>query len=460
MALASRRLIRRLNLEEIRGRVQQFLSQGWGLATAPLYRNALFIMSSSVVGAASGFVFYFIIARFYSVSDLGYAQGVFNTISFLATLALLGLGPALVRFLPSAENKSATINTCLTLTGLVAVPFTIVLMAGIEFWLPSLDFILSSPVYWVLILLTTLSLTFAPILDQSGLAMRRADLILWRTILATVLRVPIALLLIFFAVTGGRLDIFVAISLPVGIAVAVEGGILLPRVIPRSRPSLDLSHIRPMVRFSSANYLAATIGAADTLLLIPLIFAVLGRTDAPIQAAYFQIATVVAGLLGVIPSAAFASFYAEASQNGASSADRHIAERRAIMLTLAILLPAIAVLWFFGRFVLGLFAGTNSAYVGGSIGPLRILIFGSISGLLNSLLGTRVLIRKQTRPLIVSAIISSTVTLGLGYVLLLWSGITGLAAATVVGSLSQIPYLYLVARKSFGSEVYQPVEAV
>ena len=450
------------DLDEIRGRVQQLLSQGWGLAMAPLYRNAIFIMASSSVGGASGFVFYFIIARSYSVNDLGYAQGVFNTISFLATLALLGLGTALVRFLPSAENKVATINTCLTLTGLVAIPFTIILIAGIEFWLPSLDFILGSPIYWVLILLTTLSLTFAPILDQSGLAMRRGDLILWRTILATVLRVPIALLLIFFAVTGGRLDIFVAISLPVGIAVAVEGGILLPRVIPRyrPRPSLDLSHIRPMVRFSSANYLAATIGAADTLLLIPLIFAVLGRTDAPIQAAYFQIATVVAGLLGVIPSAAFASFYAEASQNGASSADRHIAERRAIMLTLAILLPAIAVLWFFGRFVLGLFAGTNSAYVGGSIGPLRILIFGSITGLLNSLLGTRVLIRKQTRPLIVSAIISSTVTLGLGYVLLLWSGITGLAAATVVGSLSQIPYLYLVARKSFGSEVDQPVEAV
>src|SRR5438132_11986795 len=112
MALASRRLIRRLNLEEIRGRVQQFLSQGWGLATVPLYRNAIFIMSSSVVGAASGFVFYFIIARLYSVSDLGYAQVVFNTISFVATLALLGLGPALVPFLPAAGTTPARSHTC------------------------------------------------------------------------------------------------------------------------------------------------------------------------------------------------------------------------------------------------------------------------------------------------------------------------------------------------------------
>src|SRR5207245_6555034 len=127
--------------------------------------------------------------------------------------------------------------------------------------------------------------------------------------------------------------------------------------------------------------LAATIGAADTLLLIPIIFVVMGRTAAPIQAGYFQIATVVAGLLGVIPAAAFASFYAEESQNGATSADRHVAERHAIILTLAILLPAIAILWFFGRFALGLFAGTNSAYVYGSIVPHRILTVGAITEL-------------------------------------------------------------------------------
>jgi len=448
-------------LEEIRGRVQQLLTQSWGLATAPLYRNAILIMSSSIVGGASGFVFYLIIARFYAVSDLGYAQGLFNTISFLATLALLGLSVALVRFLPEAENKAAMINTCLTLTGLTAIPLTVAFIAGIEFWLPSLDFILSSPVYWIVIVVTTLSITFAPILDQSGLAMRRADLILFRTVVASVLKIPIALLLLFFAVTGGRLDIFIAISLPFGIGVAVEGGILMPRVLRgyRPKPSLDLTHIRPMFRFSTANYLAGTIGAADTLLLIPLIFAVLGRSSGPVQAAYFQVAAVVAGLLGVIPNAAFASFYAEASQKDATSASRHMAERHAIVLTLAILLPAIAGLWVFGRFILGLFAGTNSAYVEGSIGPLRILIFGSVTGLVNNLLGTRVLIRKQTRPLIVSATISSTVTLGLGYVLLVWGGITGLAAATVVGSLSQIPYLYLVARKSFGSEGVPPIAA-
>src|SRR5438128_6011303 len=199
------------DLDEIRGRVQQLLSQGWGLAMAPLYRNAIFIMASSAVGGASGFVFYFIIARSYSVNDLGYAQGVFNTISFLATLALLGLGTALVRFLPSAENKVATINTCLTLTGLVAIPFTIILIAGIEFWLPSLDFILGSPIYWVLILLTTLSLTFAPILDQSGRAVPPSALLLRRSSLATSPRVPLSVLRRVLSASGRPADTSVPI---------------------------------------------------------------------------------------------------------------------------------------------------------------------------------------------------------------------------------------------------------
>src|SRR5207249_10194348 len=120
---------------------------------------------------------------------------------------------------------------------------------------------------------------------SAGLSLRRSALILCRTSLYSVLKIPFALVLVLSAVTGGRLDIFVAISLPYGVAVAFEGGILLPRVLPeyRPKPSLDLSHIRPMVRFSTANYLAATIGAADTLLLIPLLFVVLGRTVAPIQ---------------------------------------------------------------------------------------------------------------------------------------------------------------------------------
>src|SRR5947199_10760899 len=72
-------------LEEIRGRVQQLLTQSWGLATAPPYCNAILIMFSSIVGGASGFVLYLIIARFYAVSDLGYAPGLFNTLSLRAT---------------------------------------------------------------------------------------------------------------------------------------------------------------------------------------------------------------------------------------------------------------------------------------------------------------------------------------------------------------------------------------
>src|SRR3989441_12659257 len=72
----------------------------------------------------------------------------------------------------------------------------------------------------------------------------------------------------------------------------------------------------------AANYLAATIGAADTLLLIPLIFVVMGRTAAPIQAGYFQIATVVAGPPGGLPAAPLCAVFSGGSPNRAASAGR------------------------------------------------------------------------------------------------------------------------------------------
>ena len=433
--------------------------RGWTLATSPLYRNAFLIMGSNVASGGLGFFFYLFAANLYTPNDLGYAQSLFNTVSFLATLAVLGLGVGVLRFLPEAQDKRALINTCLTLVGLVALPIAAVFLLGIEVFLPSLDYVVADPIYPVVIVLALLAVAFAPILDQAGYALRRADLMFWRSLSTSALKVPLVVVFALFAVTAGRLGMFLAISLPLGVSVVLEGAVLLPRLLAgyRPRPSLDLREVRPIVRFSLGNYLAATIGAADGLLLLPLIIAVLGNAVGPSQAAYFQIATVVAGLLAIIPSAAFTSFLAEASQRHATPQQRHADERKAILLTLALLLPAIAGAWYFAPLILGLFGGAyRASYVSGSVGALQILIFGSIPAFLGAVLGTRILVRKRTAPLILAAVVSTTVTLGLGYVLLLSDGIVGLAVASVLGTASSLPVLFVAAHRSFRSDPGSP----
>jgi len=186
-----------------------------------------------------------------------------------------------------------------------------------------------------------------------------------------------------------------------------------------------------------------------------LIYDTLGPNDGPSNAAYFYIALVVVSLLYIIPGAAFTSFYAEASHE---NVDRRRGERQAIALSVSLLLPAIALLWIFSDPMLRLFGGGSPAYADNAVTPLRIMTFASIPVFLNGILGTRVRVRKRTLPLIVSAIIVSSITLGLGWFLLQNPdlGIDGLAYAYVIGQVAATPYLYFEARQSYEAVPSEP----
>jgi len=433
--------------------MQRLVGRAWDEAKTPLYRNAFFIMSSSVIGSALGFFFWLVVYRSFRPDDVAVAVALFQTTTFVSTLGLFGLGVGLIRFLPAEENKVHLVNACLTIGGIASLIAAAVFIVGIDVWANKLDFILSTPIYWIAILATTTALAFAPIIDQTGFAMRRADLITWRTLIFALLKIPFALVFATIVATNGRLGVFMALAIPMTIAVGVEGLYFLPRVLPgfRPRPTTNFEGIRPMVHFSLGNYAASAIGASAGMLLPLMVLQVLTKDDVN----FFYIASVVAAILSIIPGAAFTSFYAEASQK---NANRHLDERRAILLSLVLLIPGILVMWVFARFMLELFG--DPKFADGAIGPLRILVFAAIPSFLNAIYGTRVRVRKRTGPLIVGTVISSAVTFGLGYPLLLSDGINGLAIAVTLAQVASVPYYYVVARRSFKGEEAPPAAPV
>ena len=433
-------------------RMRRLAGQAWTLATAPLYRNAFMIMLSSVLGSGLGFFFWVIVGRFYAPSDVGYAVALIQTLTFLATLAHLGMGTAIIRYLPETEDKTALVNTATTLAGAGTLALTVVFYAGVTVFVPSLSFIQESPIYPLVLLATGLALVLPAMYDAASYAMRRAEVLTFRTVAQALAKLPLAVLFATFALTQGRLGVFLSLGLATVASVILEALVLLPRVLPgfRVRPVMRLDSIRPMFRFSLGNYTANSIAAAGALLLPVLILDVVGSAGAT-EVAYYYIASVVAGLLNIIPGAVFTSFYAEASQR---NANRHADERRAIVLSVTLLLPAIAVLWFFSREMLTWFG--RPEYATGAVGVLHILIFASLPAFVNNLLITRVKIRKRSLPLIVGSIISTAVVIGLGVVFLQSNGIEGLAVASVLGGVAPTPYYYVVARKSFKEEAPPP----
>ncbi len=440
------------------GGLQRPIGRIWGEVKSPLYRNAIFLMMNSAAGSALGFFFWVIMVRVYSTDDIGFAVALFSTVSFVASLSLLGFNVSLVRYLPEADHKMGMINASLTIAGLCAIVLSLVYILCIAVFGLGLGFVLDSPVYIVGIVLGGLAVSLGTIFDSVALAARRADLSFWRGLSLGILKIPIALL---FAITlsgpfgVGRLGVFMALVIGMGASVIIEGAWLLPRVMPEYRPRVlfNVARLRPLLRFSAGNYTAAAIGAAGSMLLSPLVLVI----DGAKSVTYFYVAGAVASLLSVIPNAAFASFYSEASQKQANSEDRHRDERRALLLSLVLLVPAILGILLFAHFLIYILYASNE-YADNATEVLQILVFGALPALVGSVLVTRVRIRRRSLPLIVGAAIATIVNLGVGYVWLQTGGINGLAMASILGAIAPLPYYWYVARRSFATEPIEPVE--
>src|SRR5437867_3268587 len=342
-----------------RDQLVRLVGRGWDQVKGSLYRNAIFIMLTSVISSGLGFFFWLVVSIRYQQADIGAAITLFSTLGFVGVLGNVGIGIGLIRYLPETEDKPALVNAGLTLSGVTTFVLSLVFLAILPVLIPSLAFVLQDPLYILTIVLCAVTIGLAPILDSTSIAARRAEM---QTI---------------------RLTIFAFLKIPVALGV------------------------------------------------------------------------VAVSLLYIIPGAAFTSFYAEASHE---NVDRRRGERQAIVLSVSLLLPAIALLWIFSDPMLRLFGGGSPAYADNAVTPLRIMTFASIPVFLNGILGTRVRVRKRTLPLIVSAIIVSSITLGLGWFLLQNPdlGIDGLAYAYVIGQVAATPYLYFEARQSYEAVPSEP----
>jgi len=75
----------------------------------PLFKNACFLMFSSLTSAGSGF-FWLIAARFYSTADIDLASAIISAMDLISMLSLLGFDISLVRFPREREDKEIIDN--------------------------------------------------------------------------------------------------------------------------------------------------------------------------------------------------------------------------------------------------------------------------------------------------------------------------------------------------------------
>ena len=318
----------------------------------PLYSNAFYLMLNTGVMALFGFFFWIVVARFYTEADVGFSSAIISAISLLTLISLLGLNISLVRFLPHADKPRDLINSSYTLGGLVSLVVAGIFLAGLGFWSPALAFVNQNAIFASAFIVFTILWTLSGLVNFTFIARRRASLVLYRGIIFSVLRLPLPIIFVLFFRTFG---IVASWGIAVAVALAVSIFMFLPKVqdFYKPVPTLKLSLLKDMWRYSGGNYLANLFMACPAFILPLMVVNILGAE----QNAYFYIGWMIANLLFAIPTAVSQSLFAEGS---------HFEDKlkenvtKSLKFTYLLLVPAVIVLILVGKWVLLAFGQSYS----------------------------------------------------------------------------------------------------
>jgi O-antigen/teichoic acid export membrane protein len=347
--------------------VRNYIRYIAGHIRSPLYRNSFFLMVNTVVTSGLGFFFWMVVARFYTEAEVGWGSAIISAISLLAMLSVPGFGAALIRFLPKAENPQGMINSCLTISGALAVALSVIFVAGLDVWSPALSFIKQNMLFAAAFVFFVLAQTLYGATSSVFIAKRRADFALSKSAIFSLLKIPLPILMVLFFHTFG---IAASWGMATAVALIVALFFFIPRVQPHYKPvpGFNTGIIGSMWRYSSGSYLARIFNAAPALVLPVMVVNLLGAE----QNAHFYVAWMIAGLLFAIPAAVAHSLFAE----GAHFEDELWGNvTKSLKFVFMILVPAVILVLLAGKWLLLLF---GEGYSASGLLLLRILCLSSL----------------------------------------------------------------------------------
>jgi O-antigen/teichoic acid export membrane protein len=381
-----------------------------------LFRNAAFLIVNLGVGALSGFGGLALLTHVFSVQDVGLSATAVSAAALIETITLLGVSYSVPRYLPTAKNRTAMINTLLT-----AVILLTLVAAGIFLALPYSRrfFALGGWMFGLAFIVALCVQVGTTLLSGVLIADRSADKTATLGMIPALIRVVAPPALSFM----GGLGSFVARVVPDSFACVLYGSVLVRRGH-RFRPTFDVSVVRELGRFSIGMYVANIVGGLPQMLL-PLI--ALSRVGAT-QAAFWSIATSISAILYTLPSTVTGALIPEVAVR---PNERRQLLRRAALLIVGLVTPVLVVAFFGAPIALAFF---GHSYKSGTLPVLRWLIGAGFITMLNAVSGAILFIAKKSTQITIVNAINAVIVLGLVAV---WAtSATDIAIAWVIGDVA------------------------
>jgi O-antigen/teichoic acid export membrane protein len=331
----------------------------------PLVRNSFYLMSTTALAAASGFVFWIIVARLYPVTEVGRATSLLSVVVLLSYFSQFGLSTSLVRYLPTAEDRGEHVSTAVSTVAVTGV----VIAAGFAFVIPitnpELSFVASGigrvAVFAMLAMFAAQNL----LINSVFVAMRDAK---YNLLLNGVLVSVVKLILPALLVSAGAMGIFMSNTIASAVATAASIYVIHRYLHIKVRPKISWSVLRATMRYSLGSYLSSCLNLAPLLVLPLLVLHELG----PVAAAAYFVAFQIANLINAVSFAVGEALFAEGSHEQESL--RRLAKRSAV-LTLAITAPIVGITVLLAHPILLFFGKTYAADAQGTLVVLAISAF-------------------------------------------------------------------------------------
>ena len=406
-----------------------------GYLKRPLYRNALYLMLNTATTYLSGFIFWIVVARFYSETEVGYGSAIISAVSLLSVLSIAGLNYSIIRFLPHTKHPHELINSGATFAGLLSLVAAAVFVVGIDFWSPALSFVKDNAIFFVVFLVATLISTLSQLVDSVFVAERRADLALYRSIIFALLRIPLPVAFIVFFHTFG---VVTSWGIALGIALLIAVFVFVPRIIAgyKPKPTFDLSPVHDIRYYSGPSYLTSLIAQAPHMLLPLMVVNLLGTNSN----AHFYIASMIAFSLSAISLSVSQSLFAEGSISPEDIRRKVISS---LKFTFLLLVPAVVVLIVTAKWLLLAF---GSSYAENAVSLMYLLGLASLPRGINYIYFSLLRVQNRLKELIIIQVVIAIAILipsllfmpvygiiGIGYV---WLGVHIMAATVLAVKLA------------------------
>lgn len=313
-----------------------------------LFTNSVLLIANTLIGSILGLLFWTVATHIYDPAELGLAAAYMAAMGLLVKLGEMGLGPTLIRFVPSMKNKQVEfVNSSLIAVAGSTFILVIVFVKGTPIWSPELIALSQNHLDLALFVSATLSFNLAQLLDRLYIAFESTGFLLIRNLLADVLRV---MLLIIVGHRLGAAGLLFAVSISAFITLCLSAILFSPQVLPSYKFKIDFdwSLLWEKGRYTLANHFSLLLWNAPSFLYPLVIINLLGAE----ANAYFYISWMMANFLFVVPTAISTATFASASNESEMSYKQY---QQIVGLSLIGLLPLVIGLIVSSTFLLAIF---------------------------------------------------------------------------------------------------------